>query len=203
MAVIQAMAEQTIVSQEDTLRAQLYLLLARFLAKPAEDEAIRAAAAMSGDDSDLGKAIGALSKIAAKSDHAQIAQEYHDLFIGVGRGELLPYASYYLTGFLHEKPLGKLRDDMGRLGIERSETVSEPEDHVAAIMEMMAGLILGQFGEPSSLEEQKTFYDTHLGSWGEHFFADLEAAKSSVFYAAIGSVGKTYLEIEKAAFAMD
>jgi len=203
MAVIQAMTDQIIVSQEDTLRAQLYLLLARFLAKPAEDAAISAAAAMSGDDSDLGKAIGTLSKIAAKSDHAQIAQEYHDLFIGVGRGELLPYASYYLTGFLHEKPLAKLRDDMGRLGIERSETVSEPEDHVAAIMEMMAGLIMGQFGEPASLEEQKAFYDTHLGSWGEHFFTDLEAAKSSVFYAAIGSVGKTYLEIEKAAFAMD
>jgi len=203
MAAIGAMTNQGIVSQEDTLRAQLYVLLARFLAKPPENEAIDAAASMSGDDSDLGQAIGALSKIAAKSNHAQINQEFHDLFIGVGRGELLPYASYYLTGFLHETPLAKLRDDMGRLNIERRETVSEPEDHVAAIMEMMAGLITGQFGEPASLDEQKAFYDAHLGSWGEHFFADLEAAKASVFYAAIGSVGKTYLEIEKAAFAMD
>ena len=76
----------------------------------------------------------------------QVNREFHDLFIGLGRGELLPYASYYLTGFLHEKPLAKLRGDMIDLGIERAEGVAEPEDNIASLMEMMAGLIRGEFG---------------------------------------------------------
>ncbi len=201
MAAVEAAIER--VSQEDALRAQLYTLLARFLARPPQADALKAAAAMSGDATDLGQAIHGFARIAAKSSPDGIAQEYHDLFIGTGRAELLPYASYYLTGFLHEKPLAKLRSDMARLGIERRETVSEPEDHIAAIMEMMSGLITGAFGQAASLDDQRAFYDTHLGSWGSHFFTDLEAAKSSVLYAVIGTVGRTFLEIEKVAFAMD
>lgn len=191
------------VSEEEALRARLYGLLAHFLARAPEADALASAAGLTGDDSDLGKALAGFAKIAAKTDHGRISQEYHDLFIGVGRGELLPYASYYLTGFLNEKPLAKLRDDMSRLGIERREAVSEPEDHVAAIMEMMSGLIMGEFGGAKTLDEQKQFFDTHLGSWAPHFFTDLEAAKSSVLYASIGTIGRTFLEIERVAFTMD
>ena len=93
------------VSEEEALRAQLYGLLAHFLARPPEADALASAAGLTGDDSDLGKALAGFAKLAAKTDHGQISQEYHDLFIGVGRGELLPYASYYLTGFLNEKPI--------------------------------------------------------------------------------------------------
>ena len=188
---------------EEELRAQLYRLLAYFLHKPADKDGLTAAAEMAGDDTDLGRAIAAFAHIAAKSDPAAIAQEYHDLFIGVGRGELLPYGSYYLTGFLHEKPLAKLRNDMSRLGIERRESVREPEDHIAALCEMMSGLIAGDFGEPATLDEQKAFFDAHLGSWAKHFFTDLEAAKSSVLYGALGTVGRCFMDIEQVAFTMD
>ena len=158
---------------------------------------------MSGDESELGKVVQAFANIAGKTSPEQVAQEYQDLFIGVGRGELLPYGSYYLTGFLHEKPLARLRGDMARLRIERHETVKEPEDHIAALFEMMAGLITGEFGEVASLEEQKQFFDAHVGSWAKHFFKDLEGAKSSVLYAALGSVGRIFMEIEEVAFTMD
>jgi TorA maturation chaperone TorD len=201
--VLQAHTPDLEVAPEDALRAQLYGLLAHFLARAPEQSALDIAAGMTGDDTDLGQAVKTFAKIAGKSEGAAIAQEYHDLFIGLGRGELLPYGSYYLTGFLHEKPLARLRLDMERLNITRRETVSEPEDHVAALMEMMAGLITGAFGAAASLDEQKQFFDAHLGSWAPHFFGDLETAESSVFYAAIGTMGKQFLEIEKAAFDMD
>lgn len=188
---------------EEELRSQLYRVLAHFLHRPADADGLKAASRMTGDDTELGKAIAAFARIAARSDAATINQEFHDLFIGVGRGELLPYGSYYLTGFLHEKPLAKLRMDMARLGIERRENVKEPEDHIAAVCEMMGGLICGDFEKAADLEEQKTFYNAHVGSWAKHFFTDLEAAKSSVLYGALGSVGRHFIEIEDVAFTMD
>lgn len=196
-------AEQIDIAEEDALRAQLYGLLARLLARPADADVLSLSAAMTGDDTELGKAIGGLAQVAGRTDEAQIAQEYHDLFIGVGRGELVPYASYYLTGFLYDKPLAKLRGDMGALGIKQPEEVSDPEDHIASIMEIMSGLITGSFGAPASLEAQKTFFDTHLRPWAPHFFADLEAAKSSVLYAGVGAVGRIFMDIERSAFEMD
>lgn len=191
------------LDEEEELRSQLYRLLAFFLHKPPGAEGLKIAAAMEGDETALGKAITAFARIAGKSDPATVTQEHHDLFIGIGRGELLPYGSYYLTGFLHEKPLAKLRNDMARLGIERRENVKEPEDHIAALCEMMGGLITGAFGEPADIERQRAFFNAHVGSWAPHFFADLEAAKSSVLYGALGTVGRCFIDVEEAAFAMD
>jgi TorA maturation chaperone TorD len=193
------------LAPEDELRAQLYQFLARFLAAPPSQEELDVAAKMDGDEAEeteLGKAFHTFSRLAARTDADKVSQEYHDLFIGVGRGELLPYGSYYLTGFLHEKPLAKLRNDMGRLGIERAENVKEPEDHIAALMDIMAGLITGEFGDPLPLGEQKQFFDTHIASWAKHFFADLEGAKTSVLYAALGTIGRHFMDIEETAFSM-
>jgi TorA maturation chaperone TorD len=138
----------------------------------------------------------------ARCKAAEVAEEYQSLFVGLVRGELVPYGSYYLTGFLHEKPLAKLRDDLQAFGIARAENVSDPEDHIASLCEVMAGLIDGTFGTPVSLEEQKRFFNTHIRPWAPVFFRDLEAAKVSVLYAAIGSVGRAFLEIEEGAFEM-
>ena len=189
------------ISEEDALRAQLYRLLAAYLQSPPKQNELDLAGQLNGDDSPLGQAITAVARIAAKTKEAEIGQEYHDLFIGLGRGELLPYASYYLTGFLNEKPLAKLRNDMGELGMKRQEGVKEPEDHAGALCEMMAGLVEGDFGD-GSLDGQKKFFNSHLSAWIRHFFTDLENAKSSVFYSALGSVGKAFMEIEEAAFEM-
>ena len=194
---------ETALTEEDALRAQMYRFLAHLLCRAPRAGELAAAAEMTGDDSELGRAIQSLARIAGRTDEAGVEREYHDLFIGVGRGELLPYGSYYLTGFLHEKPLARLRNDMARYGIERRETVREPEDHIAAVFEMMAGLIEGDFGEPLDLDGQRDFFEAHVGSWAPHFFKDLEGAKNSVLFAAVGSVGRVFMDIEEMAFTME
>ncbi len=187
---------------EDLLRAHQYRLLARFLAAPADDALLLVASSFSGDDTELGRALHTLARIAAQTTARTAAAEYHDLFVGLGRGELVPYGSYYLTGFLNEKPLANLRGDMARLGIARAVDVKEPEDHIAAICEMMAGLITGAFGEPCNIPEQRAFFDAHLAPWGERFFEDLEGAKAAMLYTPIGTLGRVFMGIEKTAFEM-
>jgi TorA maturation chaperone TorD len=203
MTAAQQTKKQTAVAQEDTVRAQLYRLLARLLARPATQTDLDLVAAIGGDETDLGRVLGELARIAGRVSAAAIDREYHDLFIGLGRGELVPFGSYYLTGFLHEKPLSRLRQDMARLGIERDPCVKEPEDHAAAVLDMMAGEILGDYGEPASLDDQKRFFEAHVGAWLPHFFRDLEKARASVFYGAVGSVGRVFMDIEEASFSMD
>lgn len=192
-----------VVAEEDLARAQLYRLLASLLARPASGEDISFVAAMKGDDTELGQRIEALARAAREVDPEELPHEYHALFIGLGRGELVPYGSYYLTGFLHEKPLARLRGDMKELGISRDPSVREPEDHIAALMDMMAGLILGEFDAPASLDSQRRLFEGHVSPWAKHFFRDLEAARSSAFYAAVGGVGQVFLDIEEVAFSME
>lgn len=192
-----------VVSDEDNLRADFYRLLARFLTKPPTQSDLKFASGLEGGDAPLGKAVHSFARVATGTDAANADDEYHELFIGVGRGELLPYGSYYLTGFLHEKPLARLRNDMAELSIAANPDATEPEDHAAAILDMMAGLIDGSFGAPLDLSEQKKFYDAHVGSWMPLFFRDLEGASSSVLYAALAQIGSRFLEIEGAAFEMD
>jgi TorA maturation chaperone TorD len=190
------------ITAEDQLRAHWYRLLARFLSCAPTDADLATGSALAGNDTDLGRAITTFARVCSRTNPAAVAEEYHDLFIGLVRGELVPYGSYYLTGFLHEKPLAKLRTDMQRLGIVREEGVHEPEDHIASVCEMMAGFIDGQLGSPLSLEQQKAFFETHINSWAPVFFRDLETAQASVLYSALGSVGRAFLAIEEGAFAM-
>ena len=206
-SVLTALAERDVavdahVLPEDSLRAQLYRVIAKSLhLEPASEDLLRMAA-MTGDQSPLGRAIGRLARAAAETTVAQAKSSYHDLFIGLGRGELVPYGSYYLTGFLQEKPLAKLRQDFQRLGIGPDGSTSDPEDHAASVLAAFAGLIDGAFGVPLSLVEQKEFYYRHLQSWVPIFFRDLEAITSSTFYSALGSVGRAFLDIEDSAFEM-
>ena len=188
---------------EEWLRAQHYQLLARLLAVPAEAGLLELASRFEGDGTELGRALAELAGRAGQATPEAASREYHDLFIGIGRGELVPYASYYLTGFLNEKPLASLRADMARLGIARAETVKEPEDHIAALCEMMAGLITGAFGAPQGLAAQRAFFDRHLAGWAPVFFEDLERAQSAWLYAAVGTLGRLFMGIERTAFMME
>lgn len=157
-------------------------------------------ARIEGDATRLGLAHKALAGATAEKDVAAVAREYFELFIGVGRGELLPYGSYYLTGFLHERPLARLRADLADLGIERVEGQCEPEDHAAILCEIMAGLITGAFAAP--MERQRYFFHRHLAPWMERFFADLGSAKAADFYGPVAAIGRLFIEIETAAFAL-
>lgn len=190
------------IAVEDQLRADLYDFLGVLLSGPPDQALLDKTKALSGDEGELGTAIGALSRVAKHIKPPAVEREFNALFIGLGRGELLPYASYYLTGFLNEKPLATLRRDMAARGMTRAENVYEPEDNIASCMEMMAGLIRGRFGQPAPLPDQKTFFNKHIGPWAGHFFTDLEAAKNSVFYAPVGAVGRVFMEIEAEGFRM-
>lgn len=190
------------VETEDALRAQLYRLLSRLLAAPPDRDLLGLVAGMEGDDTPLGRGIGALAGRAGDVAPKAVADEYADLFIGVGRGELVPFASYYLTGFLNEKPLARLRGEMASLGIARAAEVKEPEDHIAALCEMMAGLIEGAFGDPAPLAVQRRFFERHLAPWAPRFFEDLEGAQAADLYRPVGTIGNAFTAIEEAAFAM-
>lgn len=191
------------IPEVDQLRADLYDYLGTLLARPPCQELLTQTAGLAGDDSDLGHAIRSLAQIAKRTTPKTAEREFNALFIGMGRGELLPYASFYLTGFLNEKPLSTLRKDMGDLHVTRAANVFEPEDNIASLMEIMAGLIAGRFGDPAPLGRQEVFFNRHIAPWATHFFADLEGAKTAVLYAAVGAVGQAFMEIEREAFRMN
>ncbi|MFK7753012.1 MAG: molecular chaperone [Sedimentitalea sp.] len=190
------------ITQEDRLRADFYNYLGLMLSAPPDQMLLEQTAGLTGDDTELGQAISALARVARVTKPAAAEREFNALFIGVGRGELLPYASYYLTGFLNEKPLAQLRMDMAARGITRAPNVYEPEDNIASLMEMMGGMIVDRFGPPAPLEAQKTFWSKHIGPWAGHFFTDLEAAETSVLYASLGAAGRHFIEIERMSFKM-
>ncbi len=190
------------ILEEDRLRAQWYALLGRLLSAPADDATLQFCARLQGDQTELGKGVAALAAAARCTTVSAVRDEYFQLFIGLGKGELLPFASYYLTGFLNEKPLAALRGDMAKLGIARDPAVPEPEDHIAALCEMMAGLITGAFEEPADLATQRQFFDRHIGCWAPRFFEDLQAAQSAAFYMPVGTLGRVFMSIESEAFDM-
>lgn len=195
-------AEDISVASEDRLRADLYNFLGLMLSGPPDQLLLDQCADLSGDESELGKAISGLSRVAKASKPRKVESEFNALFVGLGRGELLPYASYYLTGFLNEKPLATLRSDMAVRTMTRAPNVYEPEDNIASLMEMMAGMIVGRFGAPATLDDQKTFFNKHIAPWAGHFYSDLEAAKNSILYASVGNVGREFMDIEREAFRM-
>lgn len=198
---IGAVEDEALGIGTENSRARLYGLLSRLLAGPPDAALLAALAGLEGDDTPIGRALAALAARAAEVDPAAVRAEYDALFIGLGRGELVPYGSWYLTGFLYERPLADLREDLARLGIARAEGNVEPEDHIASLCEVMAGLADGRFGSVG-LDGQKAFFERHLDPWGMRFFVDLEQASSADFYRPVARLGRTLLEIERVAFGM-
>lgn len=178
-------------------RANLYALLGNLLAAPPEPGLLARLATLQADDTPIGQALGALAEHARECSTEVVAREYHDLFVGLGRGELLPFASYYLTGFLHERPLAELRGELGRLGIGRAAGVHEPEDHIGFVCETMAGLLRG--GAPELAEG---FFARHVRPWAPRCFADLCTAEGARFYRPVGELGRALMDVELAAAEM-
>src|SRR6266446_3665952 len=148
------------VDEVDAARAQEYALLSVLLARAPDAGLLERLGTLRGDASPLGLAHVALAEAAQRTNVERLEREYFDLFIGLGRGELLPYASYYLTGFLHERPLARLRADLAELEITRSEGNPEPEDHIAILCEVMAGLAGGSFPAPAGADQK--MFDKHI-----------------------------------------
>jgi TorA maturation chaperone TorD len=188
------------ISEIDSARAQEYALLAALLGRAPDADLLGRLAQLRGDATPLGLAHAALAEAAADTTAEKVEREYFDLFIGLGRGELLPYGSYYLTGFLHERPLARLRQDLLELGVERAAGIAEPEDHVAILCEIMSGLINGRF--PAGPDADRDLFDKHMRPWIGRFFADLEQAEAAKFYRHVGRLGRAFTEIEIEAFAL-
>jgi TorA maturation chaperone TorD len=191
------------LGEEDQARAQVWALLGRLLLAAPDAAALASLRALGGDEATpIGRALSQLGAAARRTTADKARDEYDALFIGLVRGELVPFASYYLTGFLHEKPLASLRGAMAQLGIALRAGVAEPEDHIGALAEMMAGLITGAFGAAADLATQRRFFDDHIAGWAGRFFEDLENAATADFYKPVGALGRALVGIEAEAFEM-
>jgi TorA maturation chaperone TorD len=188
------------IDDVDAARAHEYALLSALLARAPDKNLLEKLAKLRADASPLGVAHAALAEAAVTSTVEDIEREYFDLFIGLGRGELLPYGSYYLTGFLHERPLARLRDDLQAVGIERAESEVEPEDHAAILCEIMSGVISRRLEAPPGTDQQ--LFEKHLAPWIGRFFADVEQANAARFYRHVGTLGRVFIEIETEAFSL-
>ena len=200
-----ARATAETIDEFDAARAQEYALLATLLMRAPDRDLLARLARLKANASPLGVAHGKLAQAAGAADAARLDREYFNLFVGVGRGEVLPYGSYYLTGFLHERPLARVRGDLAELGVTRAEDQCEPEDHIAILCEVMAGLAGGRFaanGDGERRRAEKQFFDRHVAPWARRFFADLERAEAADFYRAVAAVGATFIDIETEAFAL-
>lgn len=190
---------------EDVLRANMYGLLARMLTEPPSEETMEILRALdgAGDGTEIGTALANLGAVAVRTPVGKASEEYTKLFYGHGAGgEIHPYASYYLTGFVYEKPLAELRADLMELGVEPSGHNQEPEDHMAFLCEVMHGLITGTFGSAGGPERQHEFFRKHIAPWAGLLFADLEATESAALYMPFAALGRLFFEIEAEAFEM-
>ena len=193
-----SMGEGTPATQgEEALRGNVYSLLAGLLVAPPQQSLIdllRGIAPLEGEsDQQLAPAWETVRLAAERTSPEALDDEYHALFIGIGRGELVPYGSWYMTGFLMDRPLAILRRDLAELGFERQEEVSEPEDHAAALLETMSLLIAD---DGVDIDVQRRFFQSHMEPWMKVFFADLQKAPSARFYRAVGQLGEKFIEFE-------
>lgn len=203
VAAARSVAMVTAAGDEDQVRGNVYALLGHLLSAPPDAAVLESLAAIDpapADQSLLTASWQMLGDAAARATPESLREEHTALFIGIGRGEVVPYASWYLTGFLMEQPLARLRSDLGQLGIERQDGVKEPEDHVAALCDAMALLITGD--EPVPVDLQSQFFARHMEPWMGRFFRDLQQATSARFYRAVGQLGEQFMDVETRAFAM-
>ena len=180
-------------------RADYYYLLSKLLSHPPTEETMASVALFGVPTNDANNnfliALNALAQAAGNQPNiGSLDDEYHDLFIGMGRGELVPYGSWYSTGMLMDKPLALVRQDLKALGIERIQNNREPEDHVAALFDVMGILI--EAGDEFQFKAQQTMFRKHIKPWVRRFFKDLTVARKADFYKKVGEFGVEFIDFE-------
>lgn len=189
--------QQSDESQEQALRSDCYLFLAGLLNEAPAEAQLSALASVQTDETSEGALADAWQQItlAARAAKPQLlSDEYFKLFVGLGRGELVPFGSWYITGFLQERPLAELRDTLNQLGLAPVEGGMYTEDHMAQELAVMATLISNS--DNYSFDQQRAFYEQHLAPWAKRFFGDLVEAKSADFYQSIGRLGLAFIAFE-------
>jgi TorA maturation chaperone TorD len=191
---------------EETARAELYGLLAQlFYAPPAPEllanlrVAATEAPAAGGFLEEPWRALVGAAR--ALSDDA-IADEYNALFGGVGKPEVYLYGSHYLSGFLNEKPLARLRTELSSLGLARDEAMSDTEDHIAYLCEVMRYLIAGDDVTVANLARQQSFFAEHLQPWSAALCDAVAGHPKARFYAAVAELTRAFVSVEAQGFDM-
>jgi TorA maturation chaperone TorD len=190
----------TAIDPLDEARAREFELIGALIWRAPTRSTLDVVGDIKGDASGLGMAHMELAEAARLADPVTLRDDFFRLFIGVGRAEFLPYASYYLTGFLHEKPLAAVREDLARLGLARAERASEPEDHIAILCDVMAALLRGEVAANGI--DAETFFRRHILPWAPRLFADLEVQEMSRFYQIVGRLGRLFIAIEDEAYGL-
>lgn len=200
MTLPQTMQHEAPDQAEESARADLYGVLAALFYAPPQQQLLGAiAASPAAGDGVLQQAWTRLAAACAEADPRELREEYDALFIGVGKPELMLYGSYYLSGFLMEKPLAALRADLAALGLQRSERMQESEDHIAALCEVMRYLIETP---ESDLAEQRRFFSSHMQPWAVTMCEQIIVHPQARFYGTVAGLAKEFFEVETQAFDM-
>jgi TorA maturation chaperone TorD len=191
---------------EETARAEVYgLLAALFYAAPGAElydklrvAATQAPAAGALLESSWSELVGA----ARRQTLADTGREYDALFGGVGKPEVYLFGSHYLSGFLNEKPLAALRNDIAALGLARDETMPETEDHVAYLCEVMRYLIAGDDVEVANLTRQREFFMRHVQPWLAMMCEAVMQHPKAGFYRSLAVFTQAFISVESQGFDM-
>ncbi|NOH79736.1 molecular chaperone [Vibrio sp. RE86] len=184
-------------NQQQTIRAEIYLVLSTLFRQTPTQELIAFLSDIDTEPSEsaMQQAWNQLKQTALDSDQNALVDEYQELFIGIGRGEVVPFASWHLTGSLMEKPLASIRHDLELLGLERAEQVKEPEDHIAALCEVMSALT----NEEEEL--QQLFFNKHIGTWYPSFIKQINQAEHANFYLSVAKLADAFMTLEQVRFS--
>lgn len=192
-ALAQAYPDQ----ETQQLRSDLYGLLGTLLGQLPDQHLLEALGTLEvvADEDPLAATVAELVALAKTTDLSALQDAYTQLFIGIGRGEIVPFASWYLSGFVMDKSLSRLRQTLETLGFERNEGVHEPEDHMAALCEVMSHLIAEG---PDGRTVQSDFFTRYVAPWAPRFFKDLQKAEAARdFYRLVGELGEQLIKSEK------
>lgn len=204
-AVLERVVAAPALSEEDRARAEQYAVLSRLFAGAPDGEflhKLQALAAVWGSsDSALGQAWRELGEAAASVEAEAVEDEYTRTFLTIGRPEVMLFGSFYIAGFLMEEPVVELRNDLAELGLGRRFGVTESEDHIAALCDVMRHLIVTG-PDAAGLARQQLFFARHVAPWFGAFGDALEWAPDAVFYPRTANLVRTFFEIERLAFDM-
>jgi TorA maturation chaperone TorD len=196
-----------VVIAEDQVRADFYALLAHLFSRAPDDRVLQSMVITQEPDAEasmeLTNSWRALSAASAVVTHDALVEEYEAVFVGVGRPPVILYGSFYLAGFMMEKPLAELRDDLAKMGFARHPDVRESEDHLAAVCDVMRALILGNLNDaPADIGAQKVFFEKHLKPWVFKCCTAIQVYEKSNYYKRVAKFAEQFFEMESQAFEM-
>lgn len=185
------------MEHQHTIRAEIYLLLSTLYRQVPSNELITFLSELETEQAESAMQVAwkQLQDAAQESNTVALEDEYQELFIGIGRGEVVPFASWHLTGSLMEKPLASIRQDLKLLGLEREEQVKEPEDHISALCEVMSLLTAEEE------ELQQLFFNKHIATWFSKFVTQINQAEHASFYKAVAELTNAFMSLEQVRFS--